>query len=379
MKVVIASDKFKGSLSSLEVAEAVGQGILSVLPACDVVGLPVADGGDGTAEALVDALGGIWVEQIVLNPCHKRVVARYGVVGGDTVVMDVASASGLALLGKDERNPLRTTSAGTGELIRDAIMSGYRKFMIGLGGSATNDGAMGILSALGYRFMDVRGCELHPCGGNLSKVVKIDVTRVIPELEECIFTLLCDVDAEFYGKKGAAYVFAPQKGADSGGVKLLDEGLRSFAEVLFDNYGIDVRSLTYAGAAGGIGGGLGVVLGAEAVCGVEAVLQAVGFDEIVSGADFVVTGEGRMDRTTLLGKTPFGVCRAAHKHGVPVIAFAAEIADSAALNDAGFLAVFPIVPGVVTKSNSMKAETASANLRRTATQVFRLIDGLSLH
>ena len=275
MKVVVASDKFKGSLSSSEVAGAVRQGILDAVPGCDVVCVPVADGGDGTADALVKARRGFWVETTVSGPLGKPVAARYGVINGDTVVLDVASASGLALLDEHDRNPLETTSIGTGELIRCAIGFGYRKFMIGLGGSATNDAAAGILAGLGYRFFDRDGKVLFPSGKNLAAVSRIDDSLAVSGLPECRFSLLCDVDAVFYGENGAAYVFAPQKGADANDVHSLDAGLRSFAAVLQDVSGVDVRALKYAGAAGGIAGGLCAVLGAKAVCGVDAVLDAI--------------------------------------------------------------------------------------------------------
>ena len=364
MKVVVASDKFKGSLSSQEVAGAVRQGVLDAVPDCEVVCVPVADGGDGTAGALVTALGGFWVEMTVTGPLGTPVAARYGVINGDT---------GLALLDEHDRNPLETTSIGTGELIRCAIGFGYRKFMIGLGGSATNDAAAGILVGLGYRFFDRDGKVLFPSGKNLASVSRIDDSLAVSGLPECRFSLLCDVDAAFYGENGAAYVFAPQKGADADDVHSLDAGLRSFASVLQVVSGVDVQALKYSGAAGGIAGGLCAVLGAKAVCGVDAVLDAIGFDGIIAGSDYVVTGEGRMDKTTLLGKTPYGICNAAHRQGVPVVAFTADVSDCVALNAAGFLSVFPIVPGVVSKEESMLPENARSNLRRVASQVFRLI------
>ena len=219
MKVLVAADKFKGSLSSIEVNAAIRQGVMDAVPDCDVVMMPVADGGDGTAAALVDSLGGLWTENIVHGPSGKSLPARYGVINGDTVVVDVAAASGLASLDATGRNPLITSTLGTGELIKDAICKGYRKFMIGLGGSATNDAATGILASLGYRFVGIDGNLLFPCGKNLVEICAVDSTCAMPELKECRFTLLCDVDVRFYGIEGAAYVFAPQKGADEKMVK----------------------------------------------------------------------------------------------------------------------------------------------------------------
>lgn len=376
MKVLVAADKFKGSLSSIEVNAAIRQGVMDAVPDCDVVMMPVADGGDGTAAALVDSLGGLWTENIVHGPSGKSLPARYGVINGDTVVVDVAAASGLASLDAAGRNPLITSTLGTGEQIKDAICKGYRKFMIGLGGSATNDAATGILASLGYRFVGIDGNLLFPCGKNLVEICAVDSTCAMPELKECRFTLLCDVDARFYGTEGAAYVFAPQKGADEVTVGLLDDGLRSFANILLETTGVDVQTLRYAGAAGGIGGTLCSMLGADAVCGIDAVIGMMGFDDVVAGADIVVTGEGRMDATTLLGKAPYGVCKWARRYDAPVIAFTADVKDAQILNAAGFLAVFPIQSGVLSEEESMRPEVASANLRRTAFQTFRLISGL---
>lgn len=376
MKVLVAADKFKGSLSSIEVNAAIRQGVMDAVPDCDVVMMPVADGGDGTAAALVDSLGGLWTENIVHGPSGKSLPARYGVINGDTVVVDVAAASGLASLDAAGRNPLITSTLGTGEQIKDAICKGYRKFMIGLGGSATNDAATGILASLGYRFVGIDGNLLFPCGKNLVEICAVDSTCAMPELKECRFTLLCDVDVRFYGIEGAAYVFAPQKGADEVTVGLLDDGLRSFANILLETTGVDVQTLRYAGAAGGIGGTLCSMLGADAVCGIDAVIGMMGFDDVVAGADIVVTGEGRMDATTLLGKAPYGVCKWARRYDAPVIAFTADVKDAQILNAAGFLAVFPIQSGVLSEEESMRPEVASANLRRTAFQTFRMISGL---
>lgn len=376
MKVLVAADKFKGSLSSIEVNAAIRQGVMDAVPDCDVVMMPVADGGDGTAAALVDSLGGLWTENVVHGPSGKSLPARYGVINGDTVVVDVAAASGLASLDATGRNPLITSTLGTGEQIKDAICKGYRKFIIGLGGSATNDAATGILASLGYRFVGIDGNLLFPCGKNLVGICAVDSTCAMPELKECRFTLLCDVDARFYGAEGAAYVFAPQKGADEVTVGLLDDGLRSFANILLETTGVDVQTLKYAGAAGGIGGTLCSMLGADAVCGIDAVIGMMGFDDVVAGADIVVTGEGRMDATTLLGKAPYGVCKWARRYDAPVIAFTADVKDAQILNAAGFLAVFPIQSGVLSEEESMRPEVASANLRRTAFQTFRLISGL---
>lgn len=373
MKVVIASDKFKGSLSSQEVADSIEEGIRMAMPDCDITKLFVADGGDGTAEAIVHTLSGNWVTTTVHDPLNRPIEAKYGIINEDTAVLDVATASGLALLNANEANPLLTTSFGTGELIRHAIENGIRKFLIGVGGSATNDAAMGILQALGFQFLDAKGKQLFPCGENLLKVTTIDSQNTIPSLKTCDFTILCDVDAAFYGSNGAARLFAPQKGADAKASEILDNGLRAFSSMLKQTTGKSVQHQSYAGAAGGIGGTLWALLDAKLTPGIYTILKTIRFEKAIAHADLVITGEGAIDKLTLLGKTAYGVCGEAAWNGVPTIAFVGKADDTALLNEYGFLAVFPIQPGPVAKEVAMNRKIAYENLKRTTSQVFRTL------
>ena len=386
MKIVIASDSFKGSLSSIEVAESVEKGILDVLPSCNVVKVAVADGGEGTKEALCQTLGGKTVEIPVEDPIGRTINASYVILeDGVTAVLEMSSASGLTLLTPSERNPMRTSTYGTGQLIADALGRGCRRFLAGIGGSATNDGGMGMLEALGYRFLDDDGNELSGIGASLSKVCRIDDSRVLQAVHESEFIVACDVDSPLYGPDGAAYVFAPQKGADPEMVRALDDGLRHFAEVtamymnssengssanlddgeyLLVNGNViqDVSSMPGAGAAGGLGYAFVTFLGARLKRGVDMVLDAIGFDKMIEGADLVITGEGRIDAQTLTGKTPYGVLQRASRQNIPVIA----LAGSVALDDSsGFTAIRQITPPDMQLSEAMLPAVASANLRRT--------------
>lgn len=371
MKVVIASDKFKGSLTSAEVANAIEEGINLAMPDCEIEKLPVADGGDGTAAAIIESAGGRWVDVETLDPLGRRINAKFGAIDDNTAVIDVATASGIALLSPDEYDPLNASSKGTGIIIREAIKRGFRKFNIGVGGSATNDGGTGILSALGYRFLDEKGNELEPCGRSLSRIKEIDDSGRMTELKDCTFTVMCDVDVAFYGPKGAAALFGPQKGATDKIIEALDNGLQAFATLLKRKYGKHVQNQSYTGAAGGIGGGLWATLNANLTPGIYSMLKMINFENRIADADLVVTGEGRMDNLTLLGKAPYGVCGEAAWNGIPTIAFVGSVKDSEQLNEYGFLSVYPIVPRPMSLAEAMEPKTAYDNLKRTALQVFR--------
>ena len=380
MKIVIASDSFKGSLASMEVARSVEMGILDVFPSCDVVKVAVADGGEGTMDALCQSLGGRFIRIPVQDPIGRTINASYVILeDGNTAVLEMSSASGLTLLTPAERNPMLTSTYGTGQLIDDAIGRGCRRFLVGIGGSATNDAGMGMLTALGYRFLDAEGNELPGAGASLSKVCGIDCTRVSQAVRDSEFIVACDVDSPLYGPDGAAYVFAPQKGADPDMVKALDDGLRHYADVVASYTGKipmhggpsctgetsimkDAASMPGAGAAGGLGYAFVAFFGARLQRGVDMVLDAVGFDSIIEGADLVITGEGRIDAQTLTGKTPYGVLQRASRQNIPVIA----LAGSVALDDSsGFTAIRQITPPDMQLSEAMLPAVASANLRRT--------------
>ena len=373
-KITVAVDSFKGSLSSREVAEAVARGVNSVLPQCEIRCVSIADGGEGTVEALVHTLRGEVVEVEVADPLMRRIMAHYGVVdGGTTAVMEMAAASGLPLLSEEERNPLKTTTYGTGEMIADALGRGCRKILMGIGGSATNDAGVGMMQALGFRFFDAAGEELSGGGEILSRIATIDDSGVMPQLREAEITVACDVTNPLYGDEGAAYVYAPQKGADRAMVEQLDRGLRNFAEVVRRHNGEDIASLAGAGAAGGLGGGFKALIGAKLERGVDMVLRAIRFDDIVSGSDLVITGEGRIDRQTVMGKAPSGVLRVAQSHNIPVIAIGGAVEMCEELEQSAFVAILPVVAGPIALERAMQRDVAAANVERTACQIARII------
>ena len=368
MKVVIASDSFKGSLSSREVAEAAVRGIRQVLPICELVGVNVADGGEGTVDAVVEALGGEVVATVVSDPLGRPISARYGIVG-KMAIIEMAAASGLPLL-REERNPWQTSTYGTGEMIMDAVKRGCRDFLVGLGGSATNDAGMGMLQALGFRFYDIDDQEIiDGCGGRLQDVARIDDTGVMDAVRQCRFTVACDVDTPFCGSEGAAYVFAPQKGADMEMVARLDSGMVSFAEVIEKTYGMDVTSMAGAGAAGGMGGGFYAFLNATLKRGVDMVLDAIDFDSIIRGADLVITGEGKIDYQTVKGKTAAGVLARAKAQDIPVVAIAGSVEKCESVEQMGFAGVYPIMENEMPLAVAMQPDFAAANVEKTVKKI----------
>ncbi|MCI7782752.1 MAG: glycerate kinase [Parabacteroides sp.] len=377
-KIVIASDSFKGSLSSAEVAACGERAVHRLFPDCKVVQLPVADGGEGTVETLTAALGGQSVTAIVHDPLGRLITARYGWIAQEqTALIEMAAASGLPLLPLEERNPWLTSTYGTGELIQNALERGCHKFLIAIGGSATNDGGMGLLQALGFRFLDAEGKELPGCGGSLQQIQQIDSSGVLVDLAQCQFTVACDVTNPFYGPTGAAYVFAPQKGADAEMVEALDQGLRHFAQLIHTTQGIAIDQLAGAGAAGGLGGGLVAFLNARLTPGIEMVLDALRFDTQITGADLIITGEGKLDAQTCMGKTPLGILRRAQQQGIPVVALGGAVEASEALNQCGFLAVFPILPYPTSLTEAMDSSFTQQNIERTIAQVLRLFSAFS--
>ena len=377
-KIVIASDSFKGSLSSAEVAACGERAVHRLFPDCKVVQLPVADGGEGTVETLTAALGGQSVTAIVHDPLGRLITARYGWIAQEqTALIEMAAASGLPLLPLEERNPWLTSTYGTGELIRNALERGCHKFLIAIGGSATNDGGMGLLQALGFRFLDAEGKELPGCGGSLQQIQQVDSSGVLVDLAQCQFTVACDVTNPFYGPTGAAYVFAPQKGADAEMVEALDQGLRHFAQLIHTTQGIAIDQLAGAGAAGGLGGGLVAFLNARLTPGIEMVLDALRFDTQITGADLIITGEGKLDAQTCMGKTPLGILRRAQQQGMPVVALGGAVEASEALNQCGFLAVFPILPYPTSLTEAMDSSFTQQNIERTIAQVLRLFSAFS--
>lgn len=332
MKIVIAPDSFKENMTSLEVASAIEKGILQVFPDADCVKVPMADGGEGTVQSLVDATNGRIVRKNVVGPLGSSVEAHYGFLGdGKTAVIEMAEASGLPLVPKEKRNPLQTTTFGTGELITAALDEGVKRIIIGIGGSSTNDGGAGMAQALGVRFSDDQGHEItgYACGGILGKITKIDLSEIDARLGQTEILVACDVDNPLCGARGASHVFGPQKGATEEMVGILDANLEHFSNQIKAQLGKSVKDVSGAGAAGGLGAGLLAFCDATMKRGVDIVIEATKLEQALEDAVLVVTGEGKVDFQTAFGKTPSGVAKAAKKSDTPVVAIGGALADDA--------------------------------------------------
>lgn len=374
MTITLAFDSFKGSLRSDEAADAFAEGICSVIPCLNIRKVYIADGGEGTAEAWVRNMNGVLVRLQAQDPLGRNTMAHYGIVGQErTAIIEVASASGLTLLSADERNPMKTSSYGTGQIIIDALEKGCRNFIIGIGGSATNDGGTGMLRALGFRFLDSEGHELRGGGEILERIAGIDDSKKAPELNDARFTIACDVDNPFFGPNGAAHVFAPQKGADPEMTERLDSGLRNFARVIRQFNGSDLASLPGSGAAGGIGGGCAALLGARLESGIGLMLRTIRFDRIIEGNALVVTGEGQIDRQTLMGKAPAGILDAATRQGIPVIAIGGSVSDCPELADSGFHSILSINEDGLPLQTAMRHDVAWENVKRAGARTGRIL------
>lgn len=375
MKVVIAIDSLKGSLSSMEAGTAIKDGILVAKPDAEVIVKPLADGGEGTTDALIEGMNGERIDLTVTGPMHTPVDAYYGYLKDtNTAVMEMASAAGITLVPDSEKNPLLATSYGVGEMINDAIQRGCRNFIIGIGGSVTNDGGIGMLKALGVRFLDENGEDAGEGGQALAKVARIDVSGMNPLLKECHIQVACDVNNPLCGENGSTYVYGPQKGVTEDMKKTLDEAMAHFARVTSETLENDYMNTPGAGAAGGLGYAFLAYTGAALTPGIELILDAVGLEEELSGADVVVTGEGRLDFQTAMGKAPVGVARLAKKYNAKVIAFAGSVTKEAtACNKEGIDAFFPILRGVCTLAEAMDPVAARNNMTATVEQVFRLL------
>jgi len=326
-KIVIAPDSFKGTMSSIEICDIVEEGIKNIFPEIETVKIPIADGGEGTVDAFLRSVGGEKVTVKVKDPLFRDIVSYYGILtDGKTAIIEMAAASGLPLV-EDERNPCLTTTFGTGQLMYDALEKGCTKIIIGIGGSATNDGGIGMAAALGLRFLDESGNEIPLNGEGLASLHTIDVSGKDKRLDSCEIIVACDVTNPLYGPNGAAYVFAPQKGADADMVEFLDRNLRNFAGVLKKDLGIMVDEIPGTGAAGGLGAGLIAFAGATLRSGIKILLDTVKFDEIIKDADLIITGEGKIDSQSLRGKVPVGIAERAKKMNVPVVAIVGNIGD----------------------------------------------------
>jgi len=375
MKVVVAIDSLKGSLSSMEAGNAIMEGVKRADVEAEVVVRPLADGGEGTTDALVSGLGGRTEKISVTGPHGRQVVAEYGIIDeSKTAIMEMATAAGITLVTGDERNPLKTTTFGVGEMISDAIGKGCRNFIIGIGGSATNDGGLGMLSALGFDFLDKNGQKVGIYGKDLENVVKISTDNVLKELEECSFSIACDVTNPLCGEKGCSAVYGPQKGATPEIVVTMDKWLGRYAEVARQHFEDADPCFPGAGAAGGLGFAFRAFLCAKLEPGVELILDKTNLEDFVKSADVVVTGEGRLDFQTAMGKAPIGVAKLAKKYGKPVIAFAGAVTrDATECNKNGIDAFFPILREICTLEKAMDKDYAAENLAATVEQVFRVL------
>lgn len=372
MHIVIAPDSFKESLSAMEVADAIEAGFRQVLPDATYLKLPMADGGEGTVHSLVDATGGRIVPVEVTAPLGNRVAGFLGLLGdGKRAVIEMAAASGLHLVPPERRNPLITTSVGTGELILAALDLGVEQLILGIGGSATNDGGAGMMQALGARLLDGEGAELPPGGGALGRLARIDLSGLDSRLAQLRIEVACDVDNPLCGPQGASAIFGPQKGATPTMVTALDAHLAHYAACMERQCGMAVINRPGAGAAGGMGAALIGLLGATLTPGVDLVIDALGLAEAVAEADLVVTGEGRLDSQSLHGKTPIGVARCAKRYGKPVLAIAGSLSDDyAVVHEHGLDAVFAVVNRPMTLPEALAS--ARSNIELTARNVAAL-------
>lgn len=377
MKVVVAIDSLKNSLTSMEAGQAIEQGVRQAYGDQDVqvVVKPLADGGEGTVQALVDGMHGQLRYAGVTGPLGQDVSCPYGYLPETkTAVIEMAGAAGLGQVPDKQRNPLYTTTYGVGEVMAKAIEDGVRHFIIGLGGSATSDCGIGMLQALGYTFTDKNGDAVGISGIDVGRIAHVDDSRILPQLKDCTFDVACDVTNPLYGNWGAASIFGPQKGATPEIVKILDDGSRSFAKVTANYAGEDKSQMAGAGAAGGMGFAFLAYLHGRLRSGIQIVLDSIGLADALKDADYVVTGEGRLDAQTAMGKAPIGVAKLAKQYGAKVIALAGCTTDDAVkCNTQGIDAFFSIVDKAMPLNEAMEKETALKNMKNTATQVFNLV------
>ena len=371
MKIILAIDSFKGSLTSLEAEESVAQAIVQRFPQATVVCTPIADGGEGTLSVLLHVSRGNYQYLQAHNPCMEIIPTQYGISADKhTAFIEMAAISGLPLLRKEQKNPMKTTTFGTGELIKDALEKGCTHFIIGIGGSATNDAGTGMLQALGYRFYDKVGKELSTGGEVIGKIARIESSNRHPLLANAHFTVACDVQNPFYGPQGAAHVFAHQKGANNEMTQQLDEGMKAFAQVIQQHTGKDISQLPGSGAAGGLGGCLAAFMNADLKSGAELLLQATGFYECITDADLIITGEGKIDKQSLMGKITGKILEEGKQRGIPVIALTGLAEDIDLLKKAGFAGIHPITEaGFQPLEEAMKPAIAKRNLKDTVSRI----------
>ncbi len=372
MRFLFASDSFKGTLSSEKIIHLLQESAEKVFPGCETMGVPIADGGEGTVDAVIAVTGGEMRQVAVHGPLMEEAKGVYGVFHGDSAIIEMAAASGLPMVSVEKRNPLHTTTYGTGELIRDALDAGCRKLSIAIGGSATNDGGMGAMRALGVRFLDGDGQELLGFGRDLAKVADIDISGLHPAVAEAEITVMCDVNNPLTGPDGATYTFGKQKGGTPGILDELEAGMKNYASVMREKLGMDVEHLAGAGAAGGLGAALCGYLHANLKSGIETVLDLIGFDQLLEGTDLVITGEGRIDWQSAFGKVPSGIGMRCKKKGVPVVAIVGGMGDGAEkIYEFGVESIIPTINGAMDIVEALeRAEELYAN---AADRLFRLV------
>ncbi len=356
MKIVIATDSFKGSLTSFKAADAIGKGFLKVLPKTEIVKIPMSDGGEGTVKCLIEATEGKYFKEYVSNPLGKRIEAEYGILGdGETAVIEMASTSGILLIPKEKQNPLYTTTFGTGELIRKVLQRGYKKIILGLGGSTTTDGGAGALQALGVKLLDSKGKNIKPGGLYLKELDKIDISRIDKNVKNTELILMCDVNNPLLGHQGAARVYSSQKGASPSEVKLLERNLLHFAKIIKRDLGKDISNIPGSGAAGGLGAGLSSIFNTEFKSGIEVAIEITELSRRMEETDLVITGEGELNFQTLYGKVPFGVAELAKKKNIPVIIFVGNIKkDTEKLYTNYFDKIISLTSSKILKEEAMK-------------------------
>ncbi len=376
MNIVIAIDSFKGSLTSLEAGEAACSGIRRVLPEAKVKVMPLADGGEGTVEALTLGMGGELHRVEVTGPLGDKVMAQYGILPeGKTAIVEMAAAAGLTLVPQDRRNPLHTTTYGVGEILRDASRHGCRHFIVGIGGSATNDGGLGMLQALGYEMLDENGAPVPRGAIGLKKLARIEIGNVMPELKDCTFRIACDVANPLCGPQGCSAVFAPQKGASPAEVADMDKWMAHYAELSHGKFPHANAETPGAGAAGGLGFAFLTYTNAKLKSGIDIVLAETKLEEQIAKADLVITGEGRLDGQTIMGKAPIGVAKIAKRYNKTVLSVSGSVTPEAKVcNEHGIDAFFPILRSVTSLEEAMNPATARQNMADSVEQVMRLIN-----
>ncbi|NLZ38576.1 MAG: glycerate kinase [Firmicutes bacterium] len=373
MKIVIATDSYKGSISTVDAARAIEKGIIKVFPQAEIIKMPVADGGEGTVNALVLGTNGEFRQAEVISPIGDKILAQYGILQDNTAVIEMASASGLQLIPEEMRNPLYTTTYGTGQLIKAALDEGCKKILIGIGGSATNDGGAGMAQALGVSFTDSTGKELGFGGGELAKLARIDLTCLDPRLSQTEIIVASDVTNPLCGERGASFVYGPQKGATQESIEYLDRSLYHYATIIKEQLGKDINDIPGAGAAGGLGAGLIVFCNGVLRSGIEIILDLLNIDQHLLDADLVITGEGQIDEQTINGKVPIGVARRAKKYGVPVLAITGSIGEKTEeIHEKGIDAMVSIINQPMELKYAM--ENAAALITQASERAMRLLN-----